>query len=80
MENISDKEKIIAIIEELKPFLIADGGNIEFVKYEDNILYINLTGACQECEMIDYTLKDLIEANLQEEIPSLKEVRIYNEF
>lgn len=79
MDNLTDKEKIILIIEEIKPFIISDGGDIEIIKYENNILYIKLTGACQNCEMIDITLKDIIEENIKEEVPSLKEVKIYDE-
>ena len=79
MDNLTDKEKIILIIEEIKPFIISDGGDIEIIKYENNILYIKVTGACQNCEMIDITLKDIIEENIKEEVPNLKEVKIYDE-
>ena len=68
------KEKIISIIDKLRPFLINDGGNIEFVKYEDNIVYIRLLGACVNCGMMDLTLKDGIESAIIEEVPEVKEV------
>lgn len=68
------EEKIIDIIDKLRPFLINDGGNIEFVKYEDNIVYIKMMGACANCQMLDLTLKDGIEAAIQEEVPEVKEV------
>ena len=41
--------KIISIIDRIKPFIISDGGNIEFVKYVDNIVYVKLDGACKDC-------------------------------
>ena len=63
------------IIEKIRPFLISDGGNIEFIKYEDNIVYVSLLGACAGCEMIDFTLKDGIEELIINEIPEVKEVR-----
>lgn len=69
-----EKEKIIEIINKLKPFLINDGGNIEFVKYEDNIVYIKMMGACANCEMLDLTLKEGIETSIISEIPEVKEV------
>jgi Fe-S cluster biogenesis protein NfuA len=72
--NLSEKEKIIEIIEHLRPFLINDGGNIEFVKYEDNIVYIKMMGACSNCYMLDSTLKDGIEAAIKSEVSSVKEV------
>ena len=68
------ENKIIEIIDHLRPFLINDGGNIEFVKYEDNIVYIKMMGACANCHMLDLTLKEGIEATIKEEIPSVKEV------
>ena len=71
---MKSEEKIISIIDELRPFLINDGGNIEFVKYEDNIVYIKMMGACSNCEMLDLTLKDGIEAAIKEEVPEVLEV------
>ena len=67
-------EKIKEIIDKLRPFLISDGGNIEFIKYEDNIVYISLLGACANCQMIDLTLKDGIAAAIMSEVPSVKDV------
>ena len=66
--------KIIEVIDKLRPFLINDGGNIEFVKYEDNIVYIKMLGACANCQMQDLTLKDGIEAAIISEVPEVKEV------
>ena len=68
------EEKIIEVIDQIRPFLINDGGNIEFIKYENDIVYIKMMGACASCEMIDTTLKDAIEASIKEEVPSVKEV------
>ncbi len=69
-------EKIVAVIEQLQPFLIADGGNVEFVKYDNNIVYIKILGACQNCSMLDITIKDLIETAIIEEVPEVVEVRL----
>lgn len=71
---MTTEEKIKAIIDELRPYLMNDGGNIEFVKYENNIVYIKLSGACAECQMIDLTLKDGIESAIKEEIEEVSEV------
>lgn len=68
------EQKIISIINELRPFLMNDGGNVEFVKYENNIVYIKLTGACANCQMMDLTLKEGIEAAIKEEVPDVLEV------
>jgi Fe-S cluster biogenesis protein NfuA len=69
-----DEARIIEIIDSLRPFLINDGGNIEYIKYEDNIVYIKMMGACSNCHMLDLTLKDGIEAAIKEEVPAVKEV------
>ena len=69
-----NEEKVIDIINRLRPFLISDGGNIEFVKYENNIVYIKMMGACSNCQMLDLTLKDGIEAAIKEEVPEVKEL------
>ena len=67
-----NEKKIIEIIEKLRPFLINDGGNIEYIKYEDNYVYIKMIGACANCQMLDITLKDGIEAAIINEVPEVK--------
>ncbi|MCI9585163.1 MAG: NifU family protein [Bacilli bacterium] len=71
---MTEEQKIIEIIDKLRPFLITDGGNIEFIKYENNIVYIKMLGACAGCDLIDITLKEGIEGAIKEEIPNVKEV------
>ena len=67
-------KKIKELIEKMRPFLISDGGDIEFVEYEDNIVYIRLKGACADCDYIDITIKEGIEEMLVTEIPEIKGV------
>lgn len=74
MNKKNIEKRIIELIEKMRPFLINDGGDLEFVKYEDNIVYVKLLGACQDCAMMDYTLKDGIEEMITTEIPEVKEV------
>lgn len=71
---MTEIDKIKEIIDKLRPFLISDGGNIEFVKYENNIVYIKMLGACAGCDLIDYTLKEGVESAIKEEVPEVKEV------
>ena len=72
------QSKIINLIDKLRPFLVNDGGNIEFVKYEDNIVYVKMLGACADCALIDITLKEGIEEIITSEIPEVKEVRLFD--
>ena len=73
------KEKVIEAIDDLRPFLMNDGGNIEFVKIEDDIVYVRLQGACMGCPMREVTLKDGIEKTILEKVPQVKEVRLVKE-
>ena len=72
-ENI--QLKIISLIDKIRPFIVSDGGNIEFVKYENNIVYVRLSGACVDCQLMDVTLSSGIADILINEIPEIKEVR-----
>lgn len=73
MKNEAEN-KIKETIEMLRPFLFSEGGNIEFIKYENDIVYIRMLGACSNCDMLDFTIKGGIEAAIKEEVPSVKEV------
>ncbi len=68
-------EKIKSRLEQIRPYLINDGGDVEFVKFEDGIVYIKMLGACEGCSLIDYTIKEGIEEFLVSEIPEVKEVK-----
>ncbi len=68
---MNTEDKIIEIIDKIRPFLISDGGNLEFIKFEDGIVYLKLLGACSHCSMIDVTLKDGIESILVNEVPEV---------
>ena len=68
-------DKVKVLIYKLRPFLINDGGNLEFVKLENDIVYVRMMGACKDCEMMDITLKEGIEEIIISEIPEIKEVR-----
>lgn len=69
-----EEQKILEVIDEIRPFLMNDGGNIEYIKYENDIVYIRMQGACAGCHMLDITLKDGIEAAIKDAVPSVKEV------
>ena len=75
MKSEEIEARIMVVIDQLRPFLISDGGNLEFVKFEDGIVYVKLGGACVDCAFMDITLKDGIEQMLINEIPEIKEVQ-----
>lgn len=73
------KEKVNEVINDLRPFLMNDGGNIELIDIKDNIVYVELQGACQGCPMREITLKEGIEKTILEKVPEIKEVRLVDE-
>ena len=75
VNEMNKEEQIKLLIEKIRPFLINDGGDIEFIKYENQIVYIKVKGACDGCPMMDITIKDGIEQLLINEIPEIKVVR-----
>lgn len=68
------KEKIEAVLNEVRPALMADGGNVELVSVENNIVKVRLTGACGHCPMSQMTLKMGIEAAIKEKLPEIVSV------
>ena len=66
-----DELRIKEIIKKIRPYLQADGGDVEFVSFVDGIVYVKLLGACIGCTSADATLKDGIEAILLEEVPGV---------
>ncbi len=68
------KEKVEAVLDKIRPSLVADGGNVELVEVEDGVVKVKLTGACAGCPMSAMTLKNGIEQILRHEIPEVKEV------
>lgn len=68
------EEKIKEMIEQIRPYLNMDGGDIEYIKYENNIVYIKLLGACTNCLLQDNTINDGLLSMFQDEIPEIKEI------
>lgn len=73
------EEQVKEVIDDIRPFLMNDGGNIEFVKIEDNIVYVLLQGACAYCNMSDFTITNTIEKTIIEKVPQIKKVVAINE-
>lgn len=67
----NNEEIIKEIIEDIKPYLNNDGGDIEFIKYEDKRVYVQLYGACSHCGLQDYTLNEGILELIKEKVPEV---------
>jgi len=70
------KDKVQEAINQVRPALQADGGDVELVDVtDDGVVKVRLKGACGACPMSTYTLKMGIEQTLKEKIPEVKEVQ-----
>ena len=74
--NAKNEDRIKAVIEDLRPYLNMDGGDIEFVKYdeEEKTVYVKMFGACAMCMMQDDTLENGLLASIQEIVPEVKSI------
>ena len=70
------KEKVKKVIEELRKYLQADGGDVELVDVNEKTgeVQVRLTGACKGCPMAQMTLTNGVESRLKDEVPGVKSV------
>lgn len=76
MEHAEKELLVKNTIEKIRPYLQNDGGDVEFVRLEDDIVYVKVHGACLGCMSLDLTLKNGVEALILDEVPEIKEVRL----
>lgn len=80
---MSNKEeltvKVKNIIEQIRPYLQADGGDISFVELtEDNVVNVELQGSCGSCPFSRMTLKNGVEEAVKKALPEIKSVEALN--
>lgn len=76
MDNEKTVKLIKLTIKKIRPYLNADGGDVDFVKFEDGIVYVKLLGACIGCSSADETISNGVEALLLEEVPGVIGVEV----
>ena len=74
MSDMAIEDEVTQVIEEIRPSLQADGGDVEVVEVIDDIVKLRLTGHCAGCAFSQMTLKMGIERLLKQRIPSIKAV------
>ena len=68
------KIKVETALEEIRPYLITDGGDISLIEIKDNIVKVRLEGACVGCSVNQMTLKNGVEATIKRFAPQIIEV------
>ena len=82
MEQANNSElenKIKNVLEQIRPYLQSDGGDIKYIGLtEDNVVNVELTGACGSCPYSIITLKNGVETAIKKAIPAIKAVEAIN--
>lgn len=68
------RERVEAALAKIRPYLVADGGDVELVSISEGVVRLRLQGACRGCPMATMTLRQGIERMLRKEVPEIKEV------
>ena len=78
-ESITLLDKVSEALDEIRPFLNADGGDLSIVEItDDNVLRIEFTGACSSCSMNNMTFKNGVEDAIKRLVPEIKGVEPVN--
>ena len=74
-EELEDiMRRIEHTINKIRPYIMADGGDVQLVDFQDGIVTVRLLGACVGCSLIDVTLNNGIKNWIMEEVPNVKDV------
>lgn len=68
------EDNILEVLARIRPFLQRDGGDIEFLEYKDNVVYVRLQGHCAGCPGATMTIKGVVEKLLKEAYPEIDRV------
>ncbi len=66
--------KVKAVLDEIRPYIQMDGGDVEFVEMKDKVVYLRMMGACHGCPSALMTLKMGIERRIQQQVPEIESV------
>ena len=75
IDKETTKQKVLNVLEQIRPYLQNDGGDIEFIELTDDmIVNVKLTGACGSCPHSTMTLKNGVEVAVVKAVPEIKSV------
>ena len=72
-------DEIKHVIEKIRPYIQRDGGDVEFVSFEDGIVTVRMLGACMGCVALDDTISEGIEAIILDEVAGVTGVKVAQE-
>lgn len=73
---MSKEHQILEVLDQIRPALHADGGDVEFLGFDpdDGVVHLRLMGACESCPISMLTLKEGIERRIRSTVPEVTEV------
>lgn len=71
------EDRIEEVLNKIRPYMQMEGGDVEFSRYENGVVYVKLKGACLDCPMSSFTLDDVVEEALTNEIEEV--IKVVNE-
>ena len=75
MDNKNIKEKVEFALDEIRPFLVSDGGDISLVSIDNNkVVNVKLHGNCVSCTVNQMTLKSGVEMTIKKHVPEIEKV------
>jgi Fe-S cluster biogenesis protein NfuA len=79
MSNINIIDRVESAIDEIRPYLLADGGDIKVVSIDNkNIVNLELLGSCEKCPMSSMTLKNGVEESIKKYVPEINGINAIN--
>lgn len=79
MNNEALIEKVENSLNSIRPYLLADGGNIKITEItDDHVLKLEFVGACSTCKMSSLTFKAGVEEAVRKSVPEIKEIEVLN--
>jgi Fe-S cluster biogenesis protein NfuA len=78
METDNMRQRIEEVLDTMRPFLKADGGDVEFIAVQGRTVQLRLLGACSSCNMSNMTMKAGIEEGIKKAIPEIEAVEAIN--
>lgn len=73
------EDQIKDTLDKIRPFIQRDGGDVTFDSFVDGIVYVNVSGACDGCAMLNETIEAGVGILLKEEVPGVLDVRLSSE-
>jgi Fe-S cluster biogenesis protein NfuA len=73
------REQILEVLESIRPALRSDGGDVEFIDFDESagVLQLRFLGACGDCPISEVTLRQGIERRVLTAVPQVREVRAF---